>query len=182
MKEIAIISPSIRKGRNSHRVALYVAKFLQENDLAAPVMVDLAKYNFPLFDERLKYQENPSEGMLDFATKIKSAGGVIIITPEYNGGYPASLKNAVDLLYGEWQRKPVAFITVSNGSFAGTQAITSIQFVMWKIGALTVPVSFRIPNIQDAFDEYGNAVNKPEMDKKCSAFLKELLQYIETFR
>lgn len=180
MKEIAIISPSVRKGRNSHRVALYIAKFLEENNLVTPVMVDLAAYNFPLFDERLKYQEDPSEGMLDFAAKIKSAGGVIIITPEYNGGYPASLKNAVDLLYGEWQRKPVAFITVSNGSFAGTQAITSLQFILWKIGALTVPVSFRIPNVQDTFDENGKPADKTEMDKKAASFVKELLQYVET--
>lgn len=179
MKEIAIISPSVRKGRNSHRVALYIRNFLREKNIATPVLIDLAVYNFPLFDERLKYQETPSEGMLDFASRIQSADGVIIITPEYNGGYPASLKNAVDLLYKEWQRKPVAFITVSNGDFGGTQSITALQFVLWKIGALSVPVSFRIPNVQDAFDENGTPADKDATDQRTSAFIKELLRFVE---
>lgn len=179
MKEIAIISPSVRRSRNSHRVALYLMKFLEENNIAAPVLVDLAAYNFPLFDERLKYQETPSEGMLDFAGKINSASGVIIITPEYNGGYPASLKNAVDLLYREWQRKPVAFISVSNGNFGGTQSIVALQFVFWKIGALSVPVSFRIPFVQDAFDENGIPSDKQEMDKRTSSFIEELMRFTE---
>ena len=49
--------------------------------------------------------------MLEFADKITKAVGVIIVTPEYNGGYPASLKNAIDLLYAERKRKPVALAT-----------------------------------------------------------------------
>ncbi|MBN2480994.1 MAG: NAD(P)H-dependent oxidoreductase [Bacteroidales bacterium] len=179
MIKIAIISPSVRKGRNSHRVALYIRNFMEERNIATPVLVDLAAYNFPLFDERLKNQETPSEGMLDFAEKIESSGGVIIITPEYNGGYPASLKNAVDLLYGQWQRKPVAFISVSDGNFGGTQAITALQFVFWKIGALSVPVSFRIPYVQNAFDESGTPADKDAMDKRTSAFIKELLKLAE---
>ena len=92
MPHITIISSSIRTGRNSHRVALYFKNYLTENKLATVEILDLAAYNFPLFDERLRLQKNPSEGLLDFAEKIKAADGVIIVTPEYNGGYPASLK------------------------------------------------------------------------------------------
>ncbi len=47
--------------------------------------------------------QHPSEGVLEFAKKVKAADGIIIVTPEYNGGYPASLKNAIDLLYVEWK-------------------------------------------------------------------------------
>src|SRR4030042_6224313 len=98
MLNIVIISPSVRKGRNSHRVALYFDNLIKELSLANPEILDLNEYNFPLFDERLKYQESPSPGAVEFAQKVKSADGVIIISPEYNGGIPASLKNAVDLL------------------------------------------------------------------------------------
>jgi NAD(P)H-dependent FMN reductase len=179
MPGIVIISPSVRKDRKSHRVALYFKNFLEEKNFATVEILDLVKYNFPLFNERLRFQESPSAGMVDFAEKIQSADGVIIVTPEYNGGYPASLKNAVDLLYDEWHRKPIAFITVSDGNFAGTQVITSIQFVLWKMGALTVPVSFRIPNITTSFDQNGIPVDKPAMDKRAATFVKELLWYIE---
>ena len=65
---------------------------------------DLKEYDFPLFDERLQFQESPSQKMLDFSEKIKAADGVLVVTPEYNGGYPASLKNVIDLLHPEWKR------------------------------------------------------------------------------
>lgn len=178
MPKIVIISPSVRKGRLSHRVALYFKNFLEGKKTGPVEILDLAQYDFPLFDERLSRQESPTAAMVDFSKRIISSDGVIIITPEYNGGYPASLKNAVDLLYAEWQRKPVAFVTVSDGNFGGTQSITALQFVFWKIGAISVPVSFRIPYIDKSFDEKGVPADKQSMDKRADAFLNELLWYI----
>lgn len=138
MPHIIILSASIRNGRKSHRVALYFKKYLEENKLATATIADLNEYRFPLFNERLKFQPNPTADVIAFANDIRSADGVIIVTPEYNGGYPASLKNVIDLLYEEWQRKPVAISTVSDGVFGGTQVITSLQFTLWKIRAWTV--------------------------------------------
>jgi len=179
MPQIVIISPSIRKGRNSHRVALYFADLIKENNLAEPEILDLLKYNFPLFTERLKYLDSPAPGMIHFAEKINSADGVIIICPEYNGGYPASLKNAVDLLTSEWRRKPVAFVNVSDGHFAGSQVIIPIQFSLWKLGALTIPATLRLPDISTTFDEDGTPADKAAMNKRASALIHELLWYIE---
>jgi len=100
MRTIAIISSSVRRGRNSHRVALYFKNYLQDNSLAEAEIIDLKEYNFPVFDERLNKMDNPSADVLQFAERIRAADGIIIVTPEYNGGYPASLKNVIDLLYG----------------------------------------------------------------------------------
>jgi NAD(P)H-dependent FMN reductase len=180
MPKLVIISPSVRKGRNSHRVALYFHGLINDLKIADAEILDLLKYNFPLFSERLKYQESPASGAIDFAGKINSADGVIIISPEYNGAPPASLKNAVDLLTGEWRRKPVAFVTVSDGNFAGTQAITSLQFSFWKLGAITVPVLMRLANINTTFDEDGTPVDKQNTDKRAVSFVKELLWHIES--
>ena len=66
MPTIAIISSSVRTGRASHRVALYLKNYLQNNELATVQMLDLNEYKFPVFDERLKYQQDPSAEMLDF--------------------------------------------------------------------------------------------------------------------
>ena len=179
MYEIAIISPSIRKGRNSHRIALYFNGLIKANGLGNPRIIDLLEYNFPLFNERLKFQESPSPGALDFAEKIRSADGVIIILPEYNGGYPASLKNATDLLITEWRRKPVAFVSVSDGPFGGTQSVTSMLFSLWKAGALTIPATLRLPHIDSEFDADGKPADNEGMDKRSSKLVKELLWYIE---
>lgn len=175
MHHVAIISSSVRTGRNSHRVAIYFKRYIEENKLATVEIVDLMEYQFPVFDERLRFQKEPTEKMLDFAGKIKAANGVLIVTPEYNGGYPASLKNVVDLLYDEWRRKPIAISTVSDGSFGGTQVITSLQFSLWKIRAWTVPAMFPVPKVRDAFDEQGNPTDKTGTDKRAQGFLSELI-------
>ncbi|HCW05883.1 MAG TPA: FMN reductase [Cytophagales bacterium] len=179
MPHIAIISSSVRTGRHSHRVALYFKKFIEENNLGTAEILDLNEYQFPVFNERLKFQSNPSTQVLDFASKIKTADGIIIITPEYNGGYPAAIKNVVDLLYDEWFKKPIAISTVSDGVFGGTQVITSLQFSLWKIRAWTVPAMFPVPKVEESFDADGNATDKVRTDKRANAFVNELLWCIE---
>ncbi|MBE9598233.1 NADPH-dependent FMN reductase [Pedobacter sp. MC2016-24] len=175
MPHIVIISSSIRKGRNSHRTALYFKNFIENKALASVELLDLKAYNFPLFEERLRFFDQPTALMLEFAEKIKNADGVLIVTPEYNGGYPSSLKNVIDLLYDEWKRKPVAISTNSGGPFGGTQVITSLQFSLWKIGAWTVPAMFPVPKVQDAFDEEGIPSDQAGTDKRAKAFIDELL-------
>jgi NAD(P)H-dependent FMN reductase len=179
MPHIVIISSSVRSGRNSHRVALYFDNFLRENKLATVDILDLYQYNFPLFEERLQFQKSPSGAALDFSEKIKSADGVIIITPEYNGGYPASLKNAIDLLTDEWRKKPVAISTVSDGNFGGVQVIASLQFSLWKIRALVVPTLFPVAKVNETFDPMGIPSDKHSADIRARILINELLWYIE---
>ena len=179
MPHIAILSASVRLERKSHRVALFLKRFIEEKNLATAEIVDLNEYQFPLFNERLMFQKHPSQGLLDYSTKINEADGVIIVTPEYNGGYPASLKNAIDVLYPEWQRKPVAISTCSDGSFGGNQVITSIQFTLWNIHAMTVQAMFPNPHVDTAYDDQGNPVDLAGTEKRALHFLKELLWYIE---
>ena len=131
---IAIISASVRTGRRSHRMALFFRNYITEHNLAVVELLDLNEYKFPIFEERLSSMKNPTPDVLQFAEKITRADGVIIVKPEYNGGYPASLKNAIDLLYKEWKRKPVALATASYGQFGGAQVTTSLVFSLWEIG------------------------------------------------
>lgn len=177
MKHIVIISSSIREGRKSPRVAQYFKQYIESGQLAEVSLIDLAAYNFPVFTERLKFQKDPAEKTLEFASKIKAADAVLIVTPEYNGGIPASLKNVTDLLHEEWKRKPIAVAMVSGGPFAGTQVITSLLFTLWKIGATMVPSMFPVPNIEKSFDEAGNPADKEATDKRAAAFIGELLWY-----
>lgn len=174
MPHVAIISSSVRAGRNSHRVALYFQYFLTSRNLATAEILDLNVYQFPVFTERLQYQPNPSPDVLDFAERIKNADGVIIVTPEYNGGYPASIKNVIDLLYAEWRRKPIAISTVSDGSFGGTQVITSLLFTLWKIRSWVIPAQFPVPYVASAFTEEGHPT-KPSTDERAAIFIDELM-------
>ncbi|GAB4092110.1 NADPH-dependent FMN reductase [Flaviaesturariibacter terrae] len=179
MYNIALVSSSVRTGRNSHRVALYLSNYIRENGLGNVDMLDLYAYQFPLFDERLQYQPNPAPDVVEFAAKISNADGVLLVTPEYNGGYPAALKNVVDLLYPEWKRKPLALATVSDGPFGASQVATSLSFTLLKIGALVTPSFYRVPNVQKAYDENGVPADKAGTDKRAKAFLDEFFWCVE---
>ncbi|MBL7893336.1 MAG: NAD(P)H-dependent oxidoreductase [Bacteroidia bacterium] len=179
MYTISIISASVRNGRKSNRVAIYFKNYIEENKIATPEIIDLDKYQFPVFNERLKFLKTPSDSILEFAGKIKSADAVLIVTPEYNGGYPAALKNLIDMLYDEWYHKPIGFITVSSGAFGGSQVITSLQFVLWKMKALTVPAMFPVAKVEETFDENGKPLDKVTMDKRAASFMKEVLWVTE---
>lgn len=174
LPQVVIISASVRTGRKSHRVALFFKKYLIDNNLANIEILDLTQYKFPIFEERLRFQKNPAEDVLQFAQKIKQSDAVIIITPEYNGGYPASLKNVIDLLYDEWKRMPVAISMVSDGIFGGTQVITSLLFSLWKIGAWVVPAMFPVPKVDTAFSENGMPADAAT-GKRAEKFIAELM-------
>jgi NAD(P)H-dependent FMN reductase len=179
MVQISIILSSVRSGRASNRVAIFLQNYVNTNNLASVNILDLKDYNFPVFDERLRLQTQPSESAVEFANRIKESDGIIIVTPEYNGGYPASLKNIIDLLYDEWFHKPVAITTVSNGPFGGSQVITSLLFVLWKMKAWVVTATFPVTFVNETFNEEGVPVNKAETEKRVATFLKELFWCIK---
>ena len=174
MHKILIISSSIRTGRKSHRIALYFERYIREHQIGEPRIFDLAAQSFPLFEERLKFQKDPLPALQAFADLVKNADGIVIVTPEYNGGYPASLKNLLDTLTDEWYRKPVAISMVSAGPFGGMQVVTSLQFSLWKLRALTVPAMFPVPMVDKNFAEDGSPVDAEGTAKRAAAFFSEL--------
>ena len=180
MYHISILSSSIRAGRKSHNVALYFQKYLSDNYPINVEILDLKEYDFPLFEAPLKYQKSPSESVLKFKDKIIASDGVLVVTPEYNGSFPASLKNAIDVLYEEWHRKPVAFSTVSSGDFGGLQALTHLQFVFWKIRAWTFTANFPVSKVQEKFDDFGVPTNQKETDEFAKIFLDEFFKCIDS--
>ncbi|MBK6882042.1 MAG: NAD(P)H-dependent oxidoreductase [Flavobacteriales bacterium] len=102
MLHIALISASVRTDRKSHHVALHLKRSIEATDHSVDLL-DLKEFDFPLFEERLKFMKEPLAKVVDFAERIRKADGVIIVTPEYNGSFPASLKNVIDLLTEDWK-------------------------------------------------------------------------------
>lgn len=182
MHKIAIISGSIRTGKQSHKLAFFFKKYLEDKNLAVVEILDLATYNFPLFEERLVFTEQPTEQEIDFASKVKVADAVILVSPEYNASYPASVKNAVDFLGKEWYHKPVAIVTVSSGNFGGVNANALLQLLMLRMKAIVVPASFPVPNIAETFNEEGEPTDKLATYKRADIFIDELFWVINHFK
>ena len=177
MFHIAIISSSVRIGRQSHKVARYFKKYITENNLATAEILDLKEFDFPMLEERLSMTPTPGAKEKLFSEKIANADAVIAVFPEYNGGYPASLKNAIDLLYNEWYHKPVGLASVSAGAFGGVNALALVQSIFLKIRAVPVFPTFPVPLVQTSFDDEGNPTDKAGTDKRAAAMLKELLWF-----
>jgi NAD(P)H-dependent FMN reductase len=179
MYKIAIISSSIRSGKKSDTVALYLQNYIRENALANVEIIDLKQLDFPLFTEQIKHQKKPSLLALEFKNKIISTDAIIIVTPEYNGSIPASLKNVIDLLHEEWFNKTIAFSTVSSNEFGGLEALTHLEFIFKKIGAMVNPTNFSVPKVHENFDDFGNPTDKIKTDQQAKIFIEELLRYIK---
>lgn len=177
--KVAILSASVRRGRQSHSVARFFQNYLRENRSAEVDMIDLAELRFPIFEERLQYLSDPSSELKDYAARIVAADGVLIVTPEYNGGYPAALKNAIDVLYPEWKHKPVAIAAVSDGPFGANQVVTSLVFSLFKIGVLLVPARFHVARVQDHYAEDGTPVDATAALKVAKPFIDELFWVME---
>lgn len=146
--KIQIIVGSTRQGRATPRVAKWVSKIADQTLGVVNIeMVDLADYNLPLFDEPLPPLANQDRKPVDIAKKwldkLAEADGYIFVTPEYNHGMPASLKNAVDYVDTQLRRKPV--MIVSHGVVGGARSSEQLaQVLRSNVGAVPIPESITI--------------------------------------
>lgn len=176
--KVQIISSSIRDGRASHSVALFLQNWVQKNTESEVHIIDLKERNFPLFHERLSFQEEKHAGAQQFSEEIKEADAVIIVAPEYNGSFPASLKNVIDVLYAEWQKKPVVLAPISVGDMAGAQVAMQLSFVLYKIGAYVTKSRFHVANVSKNFNEDGTCNNPDFFNRNAQSVWNELQEYI----
>jgi NAD(P)H-dependent FMN reductase len=120
---IAVIIGSTRDARFGPKPAEWIFELAQKRDRLEVELVDLKKFDLPFFNERASNLWVPSEDpkAVAWQRKIAEFDGYIVVTPEYNRSMPASLKNAFDQAYNEWNRKPIAF--VGYGSVGAARAI-----------------------------------------------------------
>ena len=179
MRNIAIISSSVRDGRLSHRVSLYIKSLIESKKLANVEILDLKEYNFPLFNERLVFQKNPSEKVLEFTEHFNRADGIIIVTPVYNASFPASLKNIIDLYFKEWKQKIVAISSVTMGMNQAIKTVAELQSLLLKLNAYVIPTSYMPIQTGTAFSENGIPKNAEETEKYVLPMINELLFFME---
>ena len=134
MLKIGIIIGSTRPGRNGEAVGKWVNEVAGKRSDAQFELIDLKDYNLPLNDEPVP----PSMGYpythahtQAWSDKIKSLDAFVFVTPEYNHGTSAALKNAIDYLYSEWNNKAAGF--VGYGSVGGARAIENLRMIMAEL-------------------------------------------------
>lgn len=176
---IPILLGSSRTLRQSVKVAEFILGELRQCDSVQTELIDLREYKLPILDERLNETSTPLPTVLQFCSKLGQADGLLIVTPEYKGGYPGVLKNALDYLEPQALRyKPIGICTVSSGGFGGLNCLTQLQLVCLALGGLPIPGKLPVSNVQELFDEMGNLRNST-FKAKLESFIKELVWYTE---
>ena len=133
MLKIGIIVGSTRPGRKAADVATWVHALLKTRKDAEFEIVDIAEYKLPLLDEPVppSMHQYSKEHTKVWSEKIASLDSFIFVTPEYNHGTSAALKNAIDFLFHEWNNKAAGF--VGYGSAGGVRAVEHLRLVMGEI-------------------------------------------------
>ncbi len=145
--KIHVIIGSTRQKRFSEKPATWIYEEAKKRNGLDVELVDLREYPLPFFDEpmspiRLKGKYS-HDIVSKWSKKVAEADGYIIVSPEYNHGYPAVLKNALDVLYPEWNNKPVGF--VSYGSAGGARAIEQLRQVAIELQMAPIKQAIHIP-------------------------------------
>lgn len=129
---IAVIVGSTREGRVGDAIARWFVDRVKQRDDLEVELVDLAEFDFPT-----RYPEEATPQMRAFTAAIDRADGYVIVTPEYNRSFPASLKQAVDYAYDEWHAKPVGFVSYGCRS-RGHYAVDALRVVFAELHTMAV--------------------------------------------
>lgn len=155
---ILVILGSTRQGRFGETVARWLFPIVESREDLSAEMVDLRDWKLPYYDRpnvAAASEYDDDEKTRAWAEVVGRADGFLIITPEYNFGYPAVLKSALDAVYKEWNRKPVAFASYGGWS-GGTRAVQQLRLVAVELQMVPVRGSLVLQFAPRLFDEEGN--------------------------
>lgn len=181
MLKIAIILGSTRPQRNGEAVAHWVYKLAQRRKDAEFELVDIAEQGLPLLDEPIP----PSQGRYSkehtkrWAAKVEGFDAFIFVTPEYNHGIPAALKNSIDFLYKEWNNKAAGF--VAYGSAYGTRAVEQLRMVLAEVQIATVRAQVGLSLMTD-FEDMSEFAPADRHKKDFDTMVDQLIAWGEALK
>src|SRR5688572_195057 len=181
MTRVAIVTGSTRPGRNNEAVARWVHEIASKRSDAEFELVDIARYELPLLDEAVP----PSMGQYThahtkaWAEAIGSFDAYVFVTPEYNHGTSAALKNAIDYLYREWNNKAAGF--VSYGSAGGARAVEQLRLVMGELMVADVRAQVMLSLFTD-FENFSKFQPDPRHEAEVGVMLDQVIAWGEALK
>jgi NAD(P)H-dependent FMN reductase len=174
--KLLIIIASTRPGRIGLPVANWFVDRATEHGGFELDVADLAELKLPLLDEpkHPRLREYTHAHTHAWSATVRSADAVVMVTAEYNHGYPAALKNAIDYLNHEWRYKPVGFVSY-GGVAAGTRSVQQLKQVVTELSLLPVRPSVNIPFVRQFLDGDGVIQGNDVMTQAAAGMLDELV-------
>ena len=178
LPHILVIEGSTRATRFGATVARWLMPIVEARTDLTSELADLRDWTFPYYDRdksaSLTTPEDYEPEIRPWAEVVGRADGYIIITPEYNHGYPAVLKSALDALYTEWVRKPVAFASYGGWS-GGVRAVEQLRQVAIELQMAPVRGSVTLQFAPRLFDAEGHIQNPDFFRAAATRMLDDLL-------
>ncbi len=185
MLNIPIILGSVREGRKSEAPARYIVDRVKaaghETRLVDFKEMPLPFYDAPTVPVVYFKSQYPNANAQKWSEIARAADAFIIVSPEYNHGYSAVLKNALDWGYLEFEKKPFGLVGVSNGKVAGARMIEQLRPVIENFGAVAMRETVMIGPVEKYFADDGKMISS-ELDKKMDGLLKSLVWWAEILR
>lgn len=181
--QLAVIVGSTREGRFAPVVAnWFVAQAEQRADLTVDV-IDLAEVPLPTVQQAhpVPTGEYTSPQVRAFAARIGVADAFVVVTPEYNHGYPGPLKLALDSVYPEWHAKPVGFVAY-GGLAGGLRSVEQLRLVFAELHAVTIPETVSFYMALDQFDQNGQLRDPDGVNAAATTMLDRLAWWAYALR
>lgn len=174
---IVVLLGTNRKDRKSEHAAKWLQGKLEERGDLSVRFFDPRDFQLP--DDH--YGMEIGDQFPEWKDAIINADGLVIVTPEYNHGYPGILKSILDLLLKEYIHKAVGFVGVSAGGWGGTRVIETLLPVVRELGLTVTFTDINFTKIGSRFDEEGTLLDE-SYDKRAKAFIDELVWMATTLR
>ena len=171
--KIAILTGSIRNGRQSHQVGLFLEELIVQRDIEVS-LIDLTEYPLPVFGSTDPHPEHRQF----ISQQFSEADGLLFVSPEYHGSFSGVIKNALDHFWSEFKKKPIGVVTVSSGKLGGINASTHLQHVILSLGAYPLPLKLLVPEVHNAFPRLSDTVD-PNLIAAANKFLDEFLWFAD---
>jgi NAD(P)H-dependent FMN reductase len=172
---IPIILGTARQGRESEQVAHFVFEQTKKRAMVETELIDVRKLPMRL-DDAGEQMKDPK-----FSATIERCDGLIIVTPEYNHGYPGLLKHALDMNLKEYIHKAVGICGVSAGAFGGARVIENLLPVLRELGLVTIFEDVNFGKVGTLFDESGQLLDQKYV-RRLDKFLDELIWMARVLR
>ena len=167
---IPVLLGTNRKQRNSVHPARWLVGQMEKRSDIQTKLFDTADFAMPHDD----YGQSLKDLFPEWRDTIIKADGLVIVSPEYNHGYPGVLKAVLDLLLREYVHKAVAFVGVSAGPWGGTRVVEALVQAVRELGLAATFTDLNFPKVQTVFDAEGNLLD-PAFEKRATDFLDELV-------
>lgn len=178
MYNLKIISSTVRPGRKGPLIANWITEVAKKHGGFNVELLDLGEVNLPLMNEphhpRLKQYEH--DHTKKWSAKIEEADAFIFVTAEYDYGYPAPLRNALEYLSQEWAFKAAGMVSY-GGISAGTRAINALKADLSTFKMVPIMEMVPIPQFTQFISEKHEFAPNESMEKAASAMLKEIIRW-----